>query len=226
MKIVAYLYYWMLDYIYVSNVQLRALLSRGRPEQYKAPGAQAIILIPGVYENWRFMEPLASLLHQNGYDVHVVDGLGYNRGEVKAMAEMVTSYITAHRLTDVILVSHSKGGLVGKYALSSSPIETIRGLVALNAPFAGSRYAYLLPFKSLRVFTPHSPVLTKLKSFQSVNKRIVSIYGTFDPHIPGGSSLDGATNIQLATYGHFRIIKDKQVQDTILTAIKTLRGND
>jgi pimeloyl-ACP methyl ester carboxylesterase len=42
----------------------------------------------------------------------------------------------------------------------------------------------------------------------TINSRITSIYGPFDPHIPEGSVLPGATNIELPVAGHFRILGD------------------
>ena len=217
------LFYWFLDYIYVAKVEVTSLFNRGNPEQYRNTGGRTVILLPGVYENWRFMKPVATRLHMDGYDVHVVDGLGYNLGSVEDMGDVVNEYILKNNLRRVVLVSHSKGGLIGKYTLSTFPKKnTISGLVALNSPFSGSRYAYLLPIKSLRIFIPNSPILTTLSNNQLVNERIVSIYGKYDPHIPGGSNLKGATNVQLNTYGHFRIIKEKSVHQAILSAIDSL----
>ena len=95
-------------------------------------------------------------------------------------------------------------------------------MVALNTPFGGSVYAYLLPLASLRMFAPTSALLTLLSKDEAANRRIYSIYGIFDPHIPGGSFLKGATNIRLPTYGHFRIIKDRKVHEALLDAVKTL----
>ena len=45
---------------------------------------------------------------------------------------------------------------------------------------------------------------------QSVNGRIVSVFGHFDPHIPDGSALDGATNVLVPASGHFRVLGSRQ----------------
>ncbi len=45
----------------------------------------------------------------------------------------------------------------------------------------------------------------------AVNKRIVSVFGEFDPHIPEGSELPGAKNVRLDTGGHFRILAHPRV---------------
>jgi len=67
----------------------------------------------------------------------------------------------------------------------------------------------LLP--SLRIFIPNDPTILALTREAAVNPRIVSVYGRFDPHIPGGSRLDGAKNVQLDTGGHFRILAHPRV---------------
>ena len=223
MRIILYPFYWFLDYWYVARMQLLSLFIRNNPEKYRNKNGYPILLIPGVYENWRFISPIAKVLFKEGYDVRVIAGLGYNRGTVEAMADVVAEYIQTNKIQNAIIVSHSKGGLIGQYLLSfmKSPYE-IKGLVSLNAPFTGSRYAYLLPFRSLRIFIPNSKILKYLALNRTVNNKIISIYGLFDPHIPTGSNLEGAENVQLPIYGHFRVVNDARVHEAILSSIKKI----
>lgn len=217
-----YGYYWFLDYVYVTKEQIASIFSRSSPDKYRTSGGSPVLLIPGVYENWRFMHSIALLLFNHGYDVHILDGLGYNRGSVEDMSTIVTSYIREHALSNVVLVTHSKGGLIGKLVLSTMAEKGfVKGLVAINAPFSGSKYAYVLPLRSLRIFIPNSKILVSLAQDTLINKFIVSIYGKFDPHIPNGSKLDGAKNIQLDTYGHFRVLNDPYVCKAVLESIRT-----
>ena len=215
------LFYWIADYLYVAKEEIGGLLDPDKSVNYRLHGGESIILIPGVYEGWHFVKPIARLLYKHGYDVHIVDDLGYNRGTVEEMAEVVKKYITKQSLHNVTIISHSKGGLIGKYLLAMVPEPVvINKLIALNAPFSGSKYAYLLPFRTLRIFTPNSKILTELALDTISNSRIVSIFRKFDPHIPGGSMLNGAKNVQLNTYGHFRIINDSKVHNAILLNLK------
>ena len=34
----------------------------------------------------------------------------------------------------------------------------------------------------------------------------MSVFGTFDAHVPDGSALDGATNVRVPVAGHFRVL--------------------
>jgi triacylglycerol lipase len=217
------LYYWWLDYIYVGYWQLKGVLSRTDASQYLNATDESrdpIILIPGVYENWQFMQPIAQLLHDHGYGVHIVEGLGYNTGSIEDMAQMVEAYVKAKDLTSYTIVAHSKGGLIAKYLLMS-PISRARQAITINTPFGGSRYAGLFFLKTVRVFLASSPIMQLLSADTQANQRIISIYGLFDPHVPAGSYLDGATNIQVATRGHFRIMSDRLIHEALLKTLTT-----
>jgi len=215
---------WVLDYLYVSFWQVYGFFVRSDAKKYKSGLASKphILLIPGIYENWRFMKPIADMLHKKGYRVHIVSALGYNTGGIETMADIVLSYLKESALQDFIIVAHSKGGLIGKHLLLSFPSLRIGGMVTLNTPFAGSPYAHLFPMRGIRIFLPNSPTLTSLAENTIINKKIVSIYGIFDPHIPQGSFLDGANNVQLRTRGHFRIMSNAEVHSAVLQGIAYL----
>lgn len=218
---------WILDYLYIAYWQTIGLFIHSNPSMFQSAKSRAskpsIILIPGIYEPWRIMRPVARLLFNNDYDVHVIEGLGYNVGTVEEMANIANKYIRKQKIKSGIIVAHSKGGLIGKYMLMNlNENAIIKGMVALNAPFSGSKYAYFAPFRSLRSFSPTSHISKVLAANRLVNERIVSIYGLFDPHVPGGSRLEGARNIQLRTRGHHRTLSDPTVHEAILNSLKVL----
>lgn len=204
--------WWARDYAYALVWQLRAFVSRTDPHDFLSGDRSPIVVLPGVYETWRFLEPLIRRLHDDGHPVHVIDPLGRNDRAVPVAARLVADYLEANGLGDVVLLAHSKGGLVGKYVMSlGGGGARISGMLAVAAPFAGSRYARLMILPSLRIFTPDDSTILALSREATVNPRIVSVYGRFDPHIPGGSRLDGAKNVELDTGGHFRILAHPRV---------------
>ncbi len=218
---------WLLDYAYVGFWQVHGFLLREDPARYltPAPGAPEgkvpVLLIPGIYETWQFMRPIADHLHRAGHPVHVVQKLGYNRGTVEAMALLAADYLEEHDLTDVVVVAHSKGGLIGKFLMTMSSVAPrITRLVAINTPFSGSIYANFFLLPSIRAFSPQDRTLRALLANLEINAHITSIYGRFDPHIPGGSFVEGARNIQLDTMGHFRPIADARVMQEVDRAIE------
>ena len=209
--------WWALDYAYAVGRQLRSAVSRVSPDEFLSGTGRPVVVIPGIFEDWRFMLPLIRELHRAGHPVHVVTVLQRNRLAVPKAADLIAGYLRERDLTDTMIVAHSKGGLIGKYAMMSlDPEQRIGRMVAVCSPFSGSRYAGYMLLPSLRALSPRNAVTLQLSREQSVNGRITSVYGLFDPHIPEGSVLPGARNVQLETGGHFRILAD---EDTIRTVL-------
>ncbi len=158
------------------------------------------------------MLPIIRRLHARGHGVHVVGTLGANVGRIAEMSRRARAYLEAEDLRDVVIVAHSKGGLIGKPLVAfGDPDRRIRAMVAINAPFGGSSYARLFPVRSIRDFSPRNAALVELGRSRAVNARITSLFARFDPHIPGGSALDGATDERVRASGHFRIMGDEDV---------------
>jgi hypothetical protein len=218
---------WLLDYGYAACWQARAVLRPGSEQALldgADPRAAPVLLIPGIWETWRFLLPVAEQLHRAGHPVHAVSGIGYNRGTVAQMSAVVSGHLAEADLHGVILLAHSKGGLIGKHVMSASPESArVARMIAVNTPFSGSVYARFAPIRSLRIFSPRDAGLLKLAANLEVNQRIASIYSVFDPHIPGGSHLEGATNIRLGTMGHFRILGDQRLFRAVAQYLRDAR---
>lgn len=203
--------WWLADYVYAGWWQLRAMFDRTDPASFTSGEAARIVVLPGVYETWKFMQPLVTAMHERGHPVHIVDTLHRNRRPVAEMARSVADFLDAHDLSDVILVAHSKGGLAGKIVMTGPAAGRVRAMLAVATPFGGSRYARLMLSRTLREFSPEDPSILSLARQLTVNDRIVSVFAAFDPHIPEGSELAGAKNVRLDTGGHFRILADPRV---------------
>jgi triacylglycerol lipase len=172
------------------------------------------------------MVPIIKLLHQAGHPVHVLDELRRNRKSVAATAQTVAGYIRSNDLREVVIVAHSKGGLIGKYTmLFCDDDHRIALMVAICSPFSGSRFAPYLLLPSLRAFSPRDPTTLLLQSKTQLNNRIVSIFGEFDPHIPEGSALTGASNVLIHSGGHFQILRNPATLRSVLAAVDPPRSD-
>lgn len=220
MKWVRRLSLWGLDSFLGAWWQLRYTVAGGPVTALASGDGPPVLLIPGVYETWQYLLPAARRLHAAGHPIHVVTALRHNIIPVPAAAELAQRYLEEKDLTGVIVVAHSKGGLIGKYLMAMDDVQHRVGrMVAIASPFSGSSLARYAPISSLRVFRPTDVTLTTLAGNLEINNRITSIYGEFDPMIPARSHLVGATNVELPVVGHFRILADRRVLDALMRAV-------
>lgn len=231
------------DYAYAVRHEARAMLSRTGPERYLTGGTTAdgvagtrgdasssvgapALLLPGIFETWRFLEPLAARLAGAGHPVHVVSTLGLNRRPVADGARRVARYLDDHDLTGVVIVAHSKGGLIGKTVMLADGGHRVAGMVAVATPWAGSVYARVFPPGSaVRRLSPRDRHILTLGRERAVNARIVALAPAWDPHIPGTGELPGARrSVRLSGSGHFRVLDDADLLEAVLTAVDELGG--
>lgn len=211
-------HYWWRDYVYAVQRQLRSPLERRVPARFTTGDRAPVVLLAGVIEPWTMLLPVAEALHKAGHPVHVIPELALNIGSVPEAAAIVRRVIAERGLTKVILVAHSKGGLIGKLLLVDDDEGRIDRLIAIATPFHGSKLARLVPWKIIRALRPDEPTIMELKATSGVNARITSIYPGFDPHVPESSHLEGATNVEVAAMGHFRILRDPDVLAAVVAA--------
>ena len=139
---------WLLDYAYVGRWQVQGLFSPADETVYLAPGAagQPVVLLPGVYERWQFMRPVADLLQGLGHPVHVVARLRWNAAPLDASARLVADHLEQHDLRDVLVVAHSNSirALV-KHLERLSDDEIVRVNVPTGMPLVYNLTADLEP---------------------------------------------------------------------------------
>ncbi len=210
------------DYAWAYRLRLGSL-RRHDPSALAAGTLRPVLLLPGVYETWHFLEAVGEHLAAAGHPVHVVSAFGRNLRPIAEMAALAGDFLAANDLREVTIVGHSKGGLIGKtLMLGESHGSRIASMVAINSPFAGSDYAHLVPIRTLREFVPTHETIVSLASSAEVNGRITSIYSSWDPIIPNGSVLEGAVNIELPVTGHFRILDRPDLLAAVERAVSAL----
>lgn len=208
---------WLADYVYAGWCQLRGFGSRSKAQDFREGRLDPVLILPGVYERWQFMLPLIRELHEEGHPVHILDGLRDNRDPVSTGSLLADTYLNGHDLRNVVIVAHSKGGLIGKHMMSfGESAGRVRTMVAIATPFGGSRYARYFLNRTMRAFRSNDETLALLTGAAAVNGRIVSVFARFDPHIPEGSELAGARNVRINGSGHFRILKHPATRAEVL----------
>lgn len=215
---------WAQDYAWIVGAQLRALRPV-RADAWAAGERAPVLLLPGIYERWPVMVDLARALHAAGHPVHVVPGLGLNGRPLAASARVVAARVEELGLHGVVLVAHSKGGLIGKLVTGDPDAgRRVAGLVAVNTPFAGSVYARWFPVRSVRALSPRDPHVRAIAREVATHARTWSLHARFDPHVPAGGELPGAVNVRLPLDGHFRPLGDPRLHAAVLDAVAHLSG--
>jgi hypothetical protein len=210
------------DYPNALRFRMRAARDWAVPAAFAEGSLRPVVILPGIYESWHYLRPIAERLNADGHPIHVIPSLGLNRDPIPATAAQVLAQLVERGLTGVGIVAHSKGGIVGKHIMTIDDRDghRIDRLIAIASPFNGSAMARLVPGRELRAFLPDDPVIAALAAEVAINGRITSIFPAFDPHVPDGSALDGARNIELPIVGHFRILLLPSVIDAVVDALR------
>lgn len=214
---------WGRDYAWIATAQVAAVV-RQPPADVLATGTRTpVLLLPGIYETWPVLDGLVRHLHDAGHPVHAVPTLGYNGRTLADSAQRVVDRLAELDLDEVVLVAHSKGGLIGKLVLGTPGAgDRVAGMVAVNTPFSGSVYARWFPVPAVRALAPRDPHILALARQVAANGRIWSVFAQFDPHVPGGSELPGAVNVRLPVDGHFAPLGDPRVHTAVLDGVRRL----
>lgn len=214
---------WIGDYAYAIQAERRNSRSRPDPVPFEQGTKRPVLLIPGVYERWEYLLPVAEALNEQGHPCFIVPELQRNSIPIPQAARLAGSVLRERDQRDVVIVAHSKGGLIGKHVLAfDDPDRRVAGVVAIASPFQGSTLSRLPLTKPLREFAPGRGSIARLAAEKLINEHIVSIYPYYDTHIPSGSELPGATNIALPLSGHFRVLAEPLVIAETVRAVAGL----
>ncbi len=219
--------HWIIDYAYRVRGEVQMYRYRKVPthfpisKQRKSP----IIFLSGFTLRWGFLKHLADQLSLDDYPVYVVQELKNNIGDIPKSAAKVKTIMDINNLKNVIIIGHSKGGLIGKYLLiHHNQDNQIKTVIAIASPFSGTTLARKIPFPSFKEVADKSKMIKEMATNNKVNSKIISVFPAFDNHVwPQGSSfLQGAKNVELKVKGHHRIVFDKGTQQVIIDCIKNL----
>jgi triacylglycerol lipase len=141
----------------------------------------------------------------------------------RQLAEVVERICIRTGYERINLVSHSMGGLIGRYYVQRLGGDArVAVLVTLATPHAGTAAARLLPYGIVRQLRPESPLIAELAApAPGCRTRIVSIYSDHDvmvvPSVSG--RLDHADldvrNVLLPGAGHHTLPNDRRAIDEI-----------
>lgn len=240
---------WAKEFIQLFRGPIVMELYRKPPEHYLGyvlDGKVPVILIPGILNKWGYMKKLGDKISMLGHPVHIIPELGTNLDTIPSSAktlhkivlrvvpaahrhihehaEALRAYLEKKDIRGAVIVAHSKGGLIGKYFLAHFNTDTrVLGMVAIATPFSGSALAKLIPHRAFKELHNESQVIKDLQQHNGINKKIISVYPSYDTHIwaPEGSYLPGAENIEVPIGGH-SVVDNGQVQEAVIAAVERI----
>jgi pimeloyl-ACP methyl ester carboxylesterase len=211
---------------------------RSTPNPPEAPGrdhARPVLLIHGYLATRGSLHLLERNLAGHGHVVMSYSLGPINLGDIRdsagLIARKVESIVAQTGVTQVDIVGHSMGGLVGLYYVKRlGGRHRVRRLVLLGTPTQGTWSALLglftapLGLASLQLL-PGSPFLRELgESPLPAGVDVVSIGALRDWLAPVASTvLEGVRHIALPT-GHSGLLVDGQVADVVASILREVDG--
>ncbi len=193
------------------------LTGKDFPDDWKRGEKETVLVLQGIYEQPYFLMTIAKELHTMGYGINSVYNQKETEEKIEFLAEKTAQFIINNKLQKVILVAHSKGGLVAKYLVDTYPEinRLIKKIVTLSSPFQGSLLANLVPgYKQLDY---KNTFLEKMGKHNENNHKFLVLYPKFDNHVVPFSSLklSEAKNICILINGHTRILESPETLELL-----------
>ena len=208
--------HWLVDYSHAAKGHIHSLIIKKPQGHYISDSDDKgnVILIPGVYSKWHFLKKIGDSLSREGYSVHIVEKIKYNRRAIHEEAAKLHVYIEENHLTNIVLITHSKGGLIGKhYLVHHNKDGKVVKLVAIATPFSGTNIGKIVKTQTVKELLPESESILSLNKVTDVNYMITSIFPESDNHVwhDDQSYLENAENIVLKLKGHHKILDSKEL---------------
>lgn len=168
--------------------------------EYHKNHSKDVLLIHGLSGNWRDMGKIADYLYEKEYNVHFADFLGKNMNNLDYSENAIGEYIQGNNLNNLLIVAHSKGGLISHRLLQNERVSAkINKVITLNTPYKGSLWANIV-FRELGT--------RRLKENHYKDDRIVNIHSKRDELVIPNKNLQLETgeNIMLDIIGHNNIL--------------------
>jgi alpha-beta hydrolase superfamily lysophospholipase len=204
----------------------RLLLREPKP----APAALPILLVHGVLCNAGVWERFARYLAKAGiapvYTVSYGPPLASIDAFADQLAKRIDSVLARTGARELVIVSHSMGGLVALAYCRKYGAAKLRRVIALAAPYRGSVHAWLLFGTCLAQLRPGNAWLDALDRDRYARPATTSVWSWHDSMVAPqlSSRLPDADNVELVGVGHNAILADPGARAHVLAAIAAERA--
>ena len=199
-------------------------------EPKAAPAALPVLLVHGVLCNAGVWERFARYLAKAGVAPVYTISYGPPLASIETFADQLAKRIDAvlakTRAREVVIVSHSMGGLVTLAYCRKYGAAKVRRAITLAAPYHGSVHAWLMFGACLAQLRCGNAWLEALDRDGFRRPPITSVWSWHDSMVAPqlSSRVDGADNVELVGVGHNAILADPEARAHVLAAIKEERA--
>jgi pimeloyl-ACP methyl ester carboxylesterase len=194
-----------------------------------APAALPVLLLHGVLCNAGVWDRFSRGLRKHG--VHPVYTMSYGPplASIETFADQlalrIETILAQTGARDLVIVSHSMGGLVALAYCRKHGAARIRRLISLATPYYGSVHAWCFPGVCLSQLRPGSAWLALLHRTPFARPPVTSIWSWHDSMVAPqlSSRMPGADNIELVGVGHNAILADAGALALVIAAIAAAR---
>ena len=220
------------EFASLAQSPLRMTLYRLLRDPPPAPADVPVLLLHGIGCNagvwWGLRRNLAARGIAPVYTMSYGPPLASIELFADQLAEKVAGICAATGASQVVIVTHSMGGLVARAYLRRYGGAHVRRLITLGAPHQGSRHAWMVFGTPLAQMRPGSAFLSGLNADaeRAAGVPVVSLWSWHDSMVtPQTSSrLPWAENIAIAGVAHNALLNDRGVWDLVADEIRKAKA--
>lgn len=162
MILITTFYYLLLEYLLIVSNYLKTPFLFQPPKDWRRGKKGNVILIWGLWESWIFMKTIGEYLNKLGYRIIIVTDLKFNYFSISKSVEILANFVKSNNIKNTVLVSHSKGGIIGKLFMDTRlGKERVIKAISIATPYQGSIFGYLSIF-SVGELSPNSRIIKRV----------------------------------------------------------------
>jgi triacylglycerol lipase len=208
---------WLSFFALFAVIQpFEALFNRGESPENQRGGERLILLVHGYFCNRGLWSWVRTRLQREGLRVAAVN-LEPSFTGIDQLAESLHRHIDALSkktgVREIVLVTHSMGGLVARACLKRHGRGAVAKLITLGCPHHGTRLAHCGFGENAREMEIGSPWLQKLAEGERESAPTLNIWSRHDNFVvPQVSAyLSKSEDLQIEAMGHLSMVFSPQV---------------
>ncbi|MBI5178980.1 MAG: alpha/beta fold hydrolase [Nitrospinae bacterium] len=203
-------YYWMIIYLFIATfVSPFDQMVRKKKWNFQVDekGGPLIVILHGYLSVPTHWLPLQKKLKRRGFKNILRYSYHSLAGSIEAWSTELAKRMEPFHEHGIVFVGHSMGGVVAAWAASKMPKGSVKKIITMGSPFAGTLMAdFALTFNARKLY-PYTPEIEKTKKLlEELDPDIefVCLWSRFDQLIvpPESAAPERARAVEMKGLGH------------------------